>query len=88
LVVQTSKNDIVILSSDVTDVVVRRILLITACLLCVYSDDVCPCLQILDSIPKDTKNRVWILLQFKEYVPVIVQGMLAHCDYVYMVILQ
>ncbi|KAI8112087.1 hypothetical protein M9434_003411 [Picochlorum sp. BPE23] len=42
LVVQTSKHDIVILSSDVTDVV------------------------ILDSIPKDTKNRVWILLQFKD----------------------
>ena len=40
LVIKTSKQEIVIPSSEVTDVV------------------------ILDSIPKDTKNRVWILLNF------------------------
>lgn len=42
LVVKTAKQDIIIMASDVEDVV------------------------ILDSIPKDTKNRVYIMLNFRE----------------------
>lgn len=33
-------------------------------------------LQILDSIPKDTKNRVWILLNFKEYGIILLRYLL------------